>query len=629
MAGQQQKGLKRASCGLDIANATDLDAAISVGATTENAYDFVVVPLVHARYQTETNPDKPAYNRNAPLTRADVLLSGNDWGSYVVGKLDTSIDVDSKVPYIRKRSEEKLTQELKYATHLGVPAVLVRLTGENHMNLARMISNAVNKDQGPAIWCQVPLAPPNCDKYNKSPSTVPQRSSWNWWNKFRLLGNTNTKLNVCLEFSENVPSDSEVQRWLGEPIKTVLLPTSIFLTNKKGYPVLAKSHQSILKLLIKLDVQIVLKGPTRHQHLSFYQQYLSHLHLQVESHDPLHTFAKGFEDFLQIPLQPLMDNLESSTYEVFERDPVKYSQYLVAMQRAITEMIPDNEIQTKVLTVMVVGAGRGPLVKAAISAAKNAGRRIKVFAVEKNVNAVVTLQHLKLEHWGDQVTVISSDMRDWNPPAEDYADILVSELLGSFGDNELSPECLDGAQKFLKPTGVSIPTSYTSFIGPIQSSKLFNEYRNNKDDSKHPMAAFETPYVVHLLNRAELAEPKPIFTFVHPNRDKFIDNSRYQEVEFVINCDSVLHGFGGYFECNLYKDVMISILPSSHSPGMFSWFPIMFPIVEPLQLRRGDQLKVHFWRCVSKHNVWYEWSISEPVASPVHNPNGRSYQIGL
>jgi hypothetical protein len=29
-------------------------------------------------------------------------------------------------------------------------------------------------------------------------------------------------------------------------------------------------------------------------------------------------------------------------------------------------------------------------------------------------------------------------------------DILVSELLGSFGDNELSPECLDGAVRFLK-----------------------------------------------------------------------------------------------------------------------------------------------------------------------------------
>ena len=47
-----------------------------------------------------------------------------------------------------------------------------------------------------------------------------------------------------------------------------------------------------------------------------------------------------------------------------------------------------------------------------------------------------------------QVTVVSSDMREWNAPEK--ADILVSELLGSFGDNELSPECLDGAQKFLK-----------------------------------------------------------------------------------------------------------------------------------------------------------------------------------
>merc|ERR1719238_2666414 len=92
------------------------------------------------------------------------------------------------------------------------------------------------------------------------------------------------------------------------------------------------------------------------------------------------------------------------------------------------------------------------------------GQRIRVFAVEKNPNAVITLQHQQLELWGDQVTVISSDMRDWNPDPEDYADILVSELLGSFGDNELSPECLDGAQKFLKPGGISIPCSYTSYI---------------------------------------------------------------------------------------------------------------------------------------------------------------------
>merc|ERR1719402_53478 len=213
-----------------------------------------------------------------------------------------------------------------------------------------------------------------------------------------------------------------------------------------------------------------------------------------------------------------MDNLEAQTYGGFEKDPVKYSEYQAAMTAALGDMVPEEERTTRVVTLMVVGAGRGPLVRAALNASQKSGVKLKVFAVEKNPNAVVTLQQQQIEDWGDKVTVISSDMREWNPPEEDYADILVSELLGSFADNELSPECLDGAQKFLKPNGISIPTSYTSFIGPIQSSKLFNKYRNSKDETKHPKAAFETPYVVHLLNRVELAKPQPLFTFDHPNR---------------------------------------------------------------------------------------------------------------
>lgn len=58
------------------------------------------------------------------------------------------------------------------------------------------------------------------------------------------------------------------------------------------------------------------------------------------------------------------------------------------------------------------------------------------------------------------------------PPQNQQADILVSELLGSFGDNELSPECLDGAQRLLRPGGISIPASYTSFLAPITSCKM-------------------------------------------------------------------------------------------------------------------------------------------------------------
>lgn len=50
--------------------------------------------------------------------------------------------------------------------------------------------------------------------------------------------------------------------------------------------------------------------------------------------------------------------------------------------------------------------------------------------------------------WKDQVQLHFGDMRTLELPEK--IDILITELLGSFGDNELSPECLDGAVRFLK-----------------------------------------------------------------------------------------------------------------------------------------------------------------------------------
>ncbi len=42
-----------------------------------------------------------------------------------------------------------------------------------------------------------------------------------------------------------------------------------------------------------------------------------------------------YRDFLQAPLQPLQDNLESSTYETFERDAAKYAAYEEAVYRYV------------------------------------------------------------------------------------------------------------------------------------------------------------------------------------------------------------------------------------------------------------------------------------------------------
>lgn len=60
-------------------------------------------------------------------------------------------------------------------------------------------------------------------------------------------------------------------------------------------------------------------------------------------------FAQGYEDFLQFPLQPLMDNLESQTYEIFEKDPVKYTEYQRAMYLAILDKVSLEEKDSKVM----------------------------------------------------------------------------------------------------------------------------------------------------------------------------------------------------------------------------------------------------------------------------------------
>lgn len=228
-------------------------------------------------------------------------------------------------------------------------------------------------------------------------------------------------------------------------------------------------------------------------------------------------------------------------------------------------------------------------------------------------------------------------MRKWSPPTK--CDILVSELLGSFGDNELSPECLDGAQKFIKEGGISIPASYTAFASPLASTRLNNNVAAYKD-----LEHYETPYVVMFQQVSELAAPKPLWEFHHPNKEQVTEdnplnnlhNIRYSQATFTVNHDSVMHGIAGYFESVLYKDVTISIHPKTHSPGMFSWFPIFFPIRTPVQVPKESKVTIDFWRLTDEKKVWYEWTVSvhskageELTILPIHNPQGRSYYVGL
>ena len=52
----------------------------------------------------------------------------------------------------------------------------------------------------------------------------------------------------------------KIFRWLGEPVKCLILQTSFFLVNKKGYPVLPRALQNMVRQFYPLRVQFIIEG---------------------------------------------------------------------------------------------------------------------------------------------------------------------------------------------------------------------------------------------------------------------------------------------------------------------------------------------------------------------------------
>lgn len=532
---------------------------------------------------------------------------------------------------------------------------------------------------------------------------------------------------IALSLPKFLPPVPIQSRWYSEPVRIFTLHAHIFSKNAKGYPVLSKPHQALVSRFSKLrnppwfllcevgplpwkqsttvedgsETTVLPMDSTQFPSLAEAQttpnkdptphlSYLRNLQNKQPPQSQMERFGAGYQDYLQAPLQPLTVNLESITYEVFEKDPIKYDWYERAIARALHDWIeqgkptsgPDGRV-----VVAVVGAGRGPLVTRALRASEDVDVEIDMWALEKNPNAFVLLQRYNEMVWNNRVSLVKSDMRTWrgpyhipepsnpartdqegamdqavsssvegtttaytgdlevdkdwllattqNTPTHYKVDILISELLGSFADNELSPECLDGVQHLINPVhGISIPASYTAHLTPIAAPKLHADIQNQSISNTN---APETPYVVMLhaidylstqaaddksLTWATYSTPsnpqdppntpsvpaapaaiiKTAWSFQHPN--PFLPsttsplsptappqiitnthNNRSCSLAFPIPNRGACHGLAGYFETVLYDSrpsrVELSTNPvtmSSKSDGMISWFPIYFPL---------------------------------------------------
>lgn len=552
-------------------------------------------------------------------------------------------------------------------------------------------------------------------------------SSWDSWNTIRSICDYDPKLFVALRIPRVLPEKQLQTRWFSEPLQYLTLSAHVFQMNRSDAPALSRRHQDLIFTYMRLknapyfllsDVCPELpteaasvpdpssttdfpslaqatantaQGTTRnpnaksHTTTNIYVSYLKHLEKKQEPFSDLEqNTLTNFQDWLQSPLQPLSDNLESVTYEVFEGDPVKYYQYEAAIAAALRDWAAQGKATSSPggeVVIAVAGSGRGPLVTRALRASESTGVPVRVWAVEKNPNAYVYLLRQNQREWNGRVIVVKTDMRAWkgplissdpDHPVYGKVDILVSELLGSFGDNELSPECLDGIQHVLAPGhGISIPASYTAHVSPISTPRIHADIAQRFASAD--TAAFNTPWVVRLFAVDFVAERgvpdhprfQQAWEFAHPLPASTLQavearraggvagggggsmagsvgandhNARHCHLTFVCRSRGVVHGLAGYFEAVLYaptarkngereevaeegeeyedkeadEKVELSILPDMidrKSKDMISWFPIFFPLKEPLYFPPDTELEVSMWRQTDDAKVWYEWIV--------------------
>ncbi|KAK0634657.1 PRMT5 arginine-N-methyltransferase-domain-containing protein [Bombardia bombarda] len=663
------------------------------------------------------------------LTNKDTSYFPSSYVGALVAYSSPWIDLCSSDPLISSISRQVLNLEITYANFCGARSIIIpgprEDSGRGVAQYARAVQECMEVTTQTNIIIHMPMyrepgleekvetlsslfrEANDAEAEEKATKEIDLFGAWDSWHTIRSVCTYNTMLFVALRIPRRLPETDLQERWFAEPLHYLSLTKDIFQDNRAGHPTLSRNHQALITRYMRLknspwlfltdvgpDTQNLNEAPgkmaidfpslseakqalkeNRKPHMPPQNAYLGYIKY-VERQQPPYSAMESpaltsFQDWLQSPLQPLSDNLESATYEMFEGDPVKYDQYEAAVTEAMAEWKLLNKPTSSAtaeapncreLICAVAGAGRGPLVTRVLRAAERTGTAIQMWALEKNQNAYVYLLRQNEREWGNRVTVVKTDMREWEGPRlaanKDVitkVDILVTELLGSFGDNELSPECLDGIQRHIapRPHGISIPQSYTAHLSPISTPRIHADLsaRAASGDAN----AFETPWVVRLFAMDFVAQKVPgharfqqAWEFVHPvevsRADDFAaehgrakkyctvgggamtgssgtndHNARHCHLTFVCRTRGVVHGLAGFFESVLYapqvqgkEPVEISILPDQidrKSKDMISWFPIFFPLKQPLYFPQDAELEVSMWRQTDDTKVWYEWIV--------------------
>lgn len=101
--------------------------------------------------------------------------------------------MDSEIDHVRNSSIELFNQELGFASHLGLPAIVLSLTQSNNTNLGRLLNDKITGGLNYQIWIKLPMVHPS--RYSPL-CNEDAEDSWERWNQLRRYCNYDKRLGM-------------------------------------------------------------------------------------------------------------------------------------------------------------------------------------------------------------------------------------------------------------------------------------------------------------------------------------------------------------------------------------------------------------------------------------------------
>lgn len=257
-------------------------------------------------------------------------------------------------------------------------------------------------------------------------------------------------------------------------------------------------------------------------------------------------------------------------------DPVRLEQYKTAIAQTIEcgDRVVDLGCGTGILGLLCLRAGA-----------------VQIFAIDSTAMIEVARASLTRAGFGDRVRFFHGQSTQIDLP--ERVDAAICDQVGFFGfDAGIVEYFEDARRRFLKPGGKLIPAAIAMQLAAVESEAchaLAEGWRVAGIPEEFRWLheyAVNTKYPVKLQRAELLSEPDElgVIDLRVPNPDFFSWTA-----ELRMRRNGVMHGLGGWFECELTEGVGMTNSPLSDRPIRRE--QAFLPIGEAVHLKSGDTVK--------------------------------------